>query len=113
MTPRFVVKDFDKAIEHYSKLGFQVNYRDGGFMILGRDAVEIQMNEDPDQVRGASICFMTVSGIEAIHKEISSRIPIDPCNGRHYSVHKQPYGVREFALYDPFGNLLFFSEPTS
>jgi hypothetical protein len=42
MTPRFVVKDFVKAVEHYSKLGFQVNYRDEGFLILGRDAVEIQ-----------------------------------------------------------------------
>src|SRR5262249_6930969 len=77
MTPRFVVKDFDKAIEHYSKLGFQVNYRGDGFMILGRDAVEIQMNEDVDQVRGGSICYMTVSGIETIYKEISSKIPVD------------------------------------
>ncbi|MFI5421227.1 MAG: glyoxalase superfamily protein [Nitrososphaerales archaeon] len=112
MTPRFVVKDFDKAIEHYSKLGFQVNYRGEGFMILGRDAVEIQMNEDVDQVRGGSICYMTVSGIETIYKEISSKIPVDPCTGGHYSVNKQAYGVKEFALYDPFGNLLFFSEPT-
>ena len=112
MTPRFVVKDFDKAIEHYSKLGFQVKYRGEGFMILGQDAVEIQMNEDMDLVRGRSICYMTVSGIEDIYKEISSKIPVDPCNGRQYSVHKQPYGVKEFALYDPFGNLLFFSEPT-
>src|SRR5215831_16170738 len=87
MTPRFVVKDFDKAVEHYTKLGFQVNYRDDGFMILGRDAVEIQMNEDVEQVRGGgSICYMTVSGIETIYKEISSKIPVDPCNGRHYSV---------------------------
>lgn len=113
MTPRFVVKDFDKAIEHYAKLGFQVNYRDEGFMILGRDAVEIQMNQDVDQVRrgGASICYVTVSGIESIYKEISSKIPVDPCTGRHYSLNNQPYGVKEFALYDPFGNLLFFAEP--
>ena len=66
MSPRFVVKSFDKAIEHYTKLGFQVKYRGEGFMILGRDAVEIQMNEDVDQVRGGSICYMTVSGIETI-----------------------------------------------
>lgn len=112
MAPRFVVRDFDTAIEHYSKLGFQVNYRGEGFMILGRDAVEIQMNENVDLVRGSSICYMTVSCIEAIYKEISAKIPVDPCNGRHYSVHKQQYGVKEFALYDPFGNLLFFSEPT-
>jgi hypothetical protein len=112
MTPRFVVKNFDKAIEHYVKLGFTVNYRDEGFMILGRDAVEIQMNEDIDQVRGGSICYMTVSGIETIYKDINSKIPVDPCTGGHYSVNKQPYGVKEFALYDPFGNLLFFSEPT-
>jgi len=112
MTPRFVVKDFDKAIEHYAKLGFQVNFRGDGFMILGRDAVEIQMNEDVDQVRAGSICYMTVSGIETIYKDISSRIPVDPCTGGHYSVNKQPYGVNEFALYDPFGNLLFFAEPT-
>ena len=112
MTPRFVVKNFDEAIEHYSKMGFKVNYRGDGFMILGRDAVEIQMNEDVDQVRGGSICYMTVSGIEKIYKDISSKIPTDPCTGGRYSVNKQPYGVKEFALYDPFGNLLFFSEPT-
>ena len=113
MTPRFVVKSFDKAIEHYAKLGFQVKYRGEGFMILGRDAVEIQMNEDVDQMRGGSICYMTVSEIETIYKEISSKIPVDPCRGRSYSLNKQPYGVKEFALYDPFGNLLFFAEPTT
>jgi hypothetical protein len=80
-------------------------------MILGRDAVEIQMNEDVDQVRGGSICYMTVNGIETIYEEVSSKIPVDPCNGRRYSVNKRPYGVKEFALYDPDGNLLFFSEP--
>jgi hypothetical protein len=114
MAPRFVVKDFDKAIEHYSKLGFNVNYRGDGFMILGRDAVEIQMNEDVDQrpAKSRSICYMTVSGIDTIYKEISSKIPVDPCTGGDYSVNKQPYGVKEFALYDPFANLLFFSEPT-
>jgi hypothetical protein len=111
MTPRFVVKSFDVAIEHYAKLGFEVKYRDEGFMILGRDAVEIQMNEDIDQTRGHSICYMTVSGIETLYNEISSKIPLDPCNESHYSLNKQPYGVKEFALYDPFGNLLFFSEP--
>jgi len=112
MTPRFVVKDFGGAIEHYEKLGFQVKYRDEGFMILGRDTVEIQMNADADQVRGGSICYMTVSAIETIYKEISSKIPLDPCNGRHYSINKQPYGAEEFALHDPFGNLLIFAEPT-
>jgi hypothetical protein len=48
-SPRFVVKDFDIAVEFYNKLGFQVIYRDEGFMILGRDTVEIQMNCDKDQ----------------------------------------------------------------
>ena len=112
MTPRFVVKNFDKAVEHYTKLGFQVRYREEGFMILGRDSVEIQMNEDVDQERGGSICYMTVSGIDKIYEQISSRIPVDPCTRGNYRVNKQPYGVKEFALYDPFGNLLFFSEPT-
>jgi hypothetical protein len=113
MTPRFVVKNFDRAVDHYTKLGFEVRYRDEGFMILGRDAVEIQMNEDVDQepANSRSICYMTVSGIDTIYKEISSKIPVDPCNGRRYSVNKQPYGAKEFALYDPFANLLFFSEP--
>ena len=111
MTPRFVVKNFDRAIDHYGKLGFQVKYRDDGFMILGRDAVEIQMNEDVDQERGGSICYMTVKGIDTIYKNVISKIPVDLCTGRHYSVHDQPYGVKEFALYDPFGNLLFFAEP--
>ena len=112
MTPRFVVKSFDRAIEHYTKLGFEVKYRDEGFMILGKDAVEIQMNEDVNQqvLRGGSICYMTVRGIETLYKEISSKIPVDPCSGRSYSLNKQPYGVKEFALYDPFGNLLFFAE---
>jgi hypothetical protein len=113
MAPRFVVKSFDRAVKHYAKLGFQVKYRDEGFMILGRDAVEIQMNEDVDQkVRGGnSICYMKVRGIETIYREVSSRVPVDPCNGRHYSLNNQPYCVKEFALYDPFGNLLFFAEP--
>jgi hypothetical protein len=101
-------------VEFYTKLGFQVIYRDEGFMILGRDAVEIQMNCDIDQVvaKSRSICYITVSGIETIYKEINSKIPVDPCRGCSYSLHIKPYGVKEFALYDPFANLLFFAEPT-
>src|SRR5579872_3627717 len=113
MTPRFVVKDFDRAAKHYSKLGFHVNYRGEGFMILSRDAVEIQMNEDVDLVLGHSICYTTVSGIDTIYKEISAKIPVDPCTGGRYSVNRQPHGVKEFALYDPFGNLLFFRKTTN
>jgi hypothetical protein len=53
-------QSFVRAIEHYSKLGFQIKYRDEGFMILDRDAVKIQMNEDVDHIHGGSICYMTV-----------------------------------------------------
>jgi hypothetical protein len=52
------------------------------------------MNEDVDQkpAKSRSTCYATVSGIDTIYKEISSKIPVDPCTGGHYSVNKQQYG---------------------
>jgi len=51
--PRFVAKDLDVAADFYAKLGLQSwLQRREGFMILGRDGVELQMNLDTEMVRG-------------------------------------------------------------
>lgn len=102
--PRFVVKDFEVAAGFYRKLGFKVDYRDEGFMILSRDSVELHMNLDTEMVRGKSVCYIRLTGIDSLRKE--AMVNEIAC---HPLVMKE-YGAKEFWLNDPFMNIIIFAE---
>ncbi len=103
--PRFVVKDFDVAASYYERLGFRVGYRGEGFMILNRDSVDLHMNLDTEMGReGRAVCWIRVSGIDSLYKKVLEG------DFAYYPLALKEYGYKEFAITDPFRNILMFAQ---
>ena len=102
--PRLLTNDGDKAVEFYGKLGFQVGYRDEGFIIFDRDSVSLQFNVLDEETPGKHVCYIEVENIDSFFQE---------CKQNHVSVSKigdTSYGMREFVVNDPMFNIIIFAQ---
>jgi catechol 2,3-dioxygenase-like lactoylglutathione lyase family enzyme len=114
-SPRLPVTNLNTTVEFYTQiLGFQLAnvwpHDAPSFALLERDEVCVQLSV-ADETRGetvghTTICF-DVSDAPAIHAALSGRVPVE------WGPEVYWYGRREFAVRDPNGYLLIFSEETS
>jgi catechol 2,3-dioxygenase-like lactoylglutathione lyase family enzyme len=106
------------------KLGFTVIHHDGGFAIVQRDAVTLQLDlwEASDQgwrsrsatdpvvsgaesfIAGTASCRIAVDDVDALHDELEPQGILHPKG----QLRDQPWGSREFAITDPDNNLVTF-----
>jgi DNA-binding HxlR family transcriptional regulator len=107
IAPRFVVRDLEQALAFYGQLGFQTTYHDEDFAIVERDGVDLHLNGSPDSPRRHGVCWIAVTNIEALYEQYL------PTNAVQSAPVAQPWGLKEFFLRDPFGNLLLFAERLS
>ena len=115
VVPRLPVQDLQRTIRFYTELlGFQCGllWPDGQpmFTVLDRDEVSLQFYQVGEQVQaqtGHGILSFDVTDARAVHHAIHERIPVE------WGPEVYPYGRREFAILDPDGYMLIFSEPTS
>src|SRR5438874_855181 len=104
VAPRFVVQDLEQALTFYEQLGFQTTYHDEAFAIVERDGVDLHLNGSPDSPRRHGVCWIAVTNIDALYQQYL------PTNAVQSAPKAQPWGLKEFFLRDPFGNLLLFAE---
>ncbi|WP_035872714.1 bleomycin resistance protein [Cucumibacter marinus] len=122
--PALPVSDLERAIGFYeSRLGMTALHREPRIAILGRDRVEIHLwlagderwrgrADNPVQsgaesfIAGTASCRVLVHAIDAFHASVDPAI-IHP-NG---PLADKDYGMREFAVLDPDGNLVTFFAP--
>ena len=114
--PRLHVRDLRRAIAFYRDvLGFEVTTlfppQDPSFAMLRRGDVCLQLG-GPAGVRpadAASTCTLWIDVAECarLHDELRAHVKIE------WGPEVYFYGRREFAVRDPDGNLLVFSEETS
>ena len=107
------VRDVERAARWYSEvLGFRVHLFPGTspyvFAVLGRDGVEIMLEATPADVaaRDGASAYVRMTGVAAFYRELvdAGRVAIaEPLS-------RKPYGDTEFAIHDPDGHLLVFSE---
>jgi catechol 2,3-dioxygenase-like lactoylglutathione lyase family enzyme len=104
-------RDLDETRTFYERLGFRMSggvY--DGYMLLIRDAAELHffLKPDVDPLTSDFSCYLRVDGADALHDEWATlRIPHDAATGsRLVAPVDTDYGMREFALIDPNGNLL-------
>lgn len=111
--PVLPVKDVNTAIDYYcDKLGFNIAFRDptdpNGYAGVLRDNIEIhlQWHDEKEWVDGLDrpMIRIYVENIEALYKEYSKK---DVFHDRT-SVSEKPWGTKEFAFYDFYGNGLTF-----
>lgn len=90
------------------KLGFEAMGDHGDYGLVRRDGAEIHFWKCSDPaIAPMSSAYIRVDGVAALHDEVA------PQAGAHIvvPVTEQPWGMREFIVKDPDGNLLKFGEP--
>lgn len=115
VTPRLPVSDLDASVAWYQEvLGFSLGsmWPEGepNFAILERDGVQVQLYVTDtliDTDLGNAMLSFDVADVKAYHAQVESKAPID------WGPEVYWYGRREFAVTDPNGYMLIFSEETS
>jgi catechol 2,3-dioxygenase-like lactoylglutathione lyase family enzyme len=96
--------DLDETIAYYTQLGFKVWSRhDGDYAILARQEQEMHFFLMGHLVPGESFfgCYWRVDNAEALHAEFAA----SGLKNLH-PIEDKPWGMREFAIIDPHGNLI-------
>jgi catechol 2,3-dioxygenase-like lactoylglutathione lyase family enzyme len=97
------VRDLDRALRRYRKLGFSVRAYQGPerYGFVQRDGVELHLSEstEHDRTRDGAEIYLYVSDADALYPAWSS----SGLKGRFIAPHDTPYGLREFAFVDRDG----------
>jgi catechol 2,3-dioxygenase-like lactoylglutathione lyase family enzyme len=113
--PRLPVADLRRTIHFYTTiLGFHLDVLwpevDPTFCILRRDGVRLAFDlaRAPAVSNGrASIGFyIEADNVRTLHESVRQRVPIE------WGPEVYSYGRREFAILDPDGYMVIFTEPT-
>lgn len=99
--------DLQESVDFYTDcLGFTKLSRFDNYAILGRDGAEIHFWECKDRhIAENTSCYIRTEDANILHMEFV---------GRGLSIKgpvAQPWGMKEFYVIDPHGNLLKFGEP--
>ena len=110
ITANLPSRDFDATAAFYAQLGFAVDFRNDGWMILSRGDLEVEFFPHPDMDPGSS-CFsacVRVDDPDQLHNDWSKPgLPSDrTAIPRMTGLFKLPDAPRKFALIDPDGSLL-------
>jgi catechol 2,3-dioxygenase-like lactoylglutathione lyase family enzyme len=106
-------KNLRETLAFYERLGFEnrgAPPEQWDYLIIERGGIELQFYGDPDvdPLSTAAMCYIRVEDADAVHAEWDSvGVPRDEATGSRLEVPSLTfYGMREFALVDPSGNLL-------
>lgn len=127
--PALPVRDQQIGAAYYrDRLGFTVAFEQEGFVKLVRDGVELHLWVADDErwrgrdgstpvvsgaesfIAGTHSCRIGVEGVDELFESIRSLGGLDERRSRLQSTH---FGTREFAVFDPDGNLVTFFERTA
>jgi catechol 2,3-dioxygenase-like lactoylglutathione lyase family enzyme len=124
--PALPIRDAGRAVEFYrDRFGFAVAHHDGGFAVMTRDDVVLNLweasdeswreravNERPVQsgaesfIAGTASCRITTEGVDELYQELSAQNVLHPVS--RDGVEDTDFGTREFSTLDLDGNLLTF-----
>ena len=122
--PEFAVpilpsKDLDATLSFYERLGFE---NAGGapsemnYLIIRRGSVQLHFYGEPDvdPLTTPFSCYVFTEDADALYETWDAvGIPTDPATGSRLQgpPADTDYGMREFALIDPSGNLIRVGSP--
>lgn len=110
--PRLSVSDLPRSLEFYcERLGFiyGAGFPDGAptFALLTRDGAGLQLSQAAaGQVVGETTVWLDTEGVLDEHARLRESVTIE------WGPEVYFYGRREFAVRDPDGHLIIFSEET-
>ena len=108
--PTLPSRSVSATVEFYKGLGFEggVHEFNNSYAILRRGAVELHFftHEELMPAESSAGCYIRVLDVEKIYRSFSlSQLPRKGIP-RMDIVEDKPWGLREFAIIDPDGNLL-------
>jgi catechol 2,3-dioxygenase-like lactoylglutathione lyase family enzyme len=106
-------KDLRDTLAFYERLGFEnrgAPPEEWNYLIIGRGGIELHFYGDPgvDPLTTAAMCYLRVGDADAVHAEWEAvGVRRDATTGSRLEPPMlTDYGMREFALVDPSGNLV-------
>jgi uncharacterized glyoxalase superfamily protein PhnB len=113
ITANLPARSFSATAHFYERLGFKVDFRDEGWMIMTRGSLELEFFPHPDLEPAASwfSACVRVDDVDALHRAWSAATL--PAHGipRLTPPGDEPWGLRMFALVDENGSLLRCMSP--
>lgn len=108
--PTLPCRSVSVTVEFYKRLGFEGGAHEfnSEYAILQRGAVELHFftHEELVPAESAAGCYIRVLDVEGIYRSFSaSKLPRTGIP-RVDTLEDKPWGLREFAVVDPDGNLL-------
>jgi catechol 2,3-dioxygenase-like lactoylglutathione lyase family enzyme len=102
VAPAFAARDFEGMVAFYCDvLGFEVGYKTGVYAALARDGVQLHIYPERDgTVGGNNSAYFFVDGVDAIYEAVRERATII------HPISDQDYGLRDFLMADPEGNMI-------
>jgi catechol 2,3-dioxygenase-like lactoylglutathione lyase family enzyme len=102
-------RDLDETLAFYLALGFEDRggpHDEWNYLILGRGGIELHFYGDPevDPLATSAGCYLRVPDADALHAEWQAVAAAT--GGTLEPPEDTAYGMREFALVDPSGNLV-------
>ena len=108
-TPNLPSADFDRTAALYAALGFEIGFRDEGWMILHRGTITLEFfPHDIDPRTSIASCCIRVHDLDGLYEAFSSVGLSDCCwvTPRIGAPHEEAPGLRIFYMVDPDGNLI-------
>ena len=111
-------KDLDETLAFYERLGFEnagSAPSEWNYLIIRRGSVQLHFYAEPkiDPLTTSSSCYVFTDHADALYDAWNAiGIPTDATTGSRLQVPVDTdYGMREFALVDPSGNLVRVGSP--
>ena len=109
-TPNLPSSDYDATIAFYARLGFEVGYRDDGWLILVRGDLVLEFFRwpDVDPATSSFSCCLRLDDVDAFYAVCRAAGLPETTRGwpRIHSPRREDSGMRIGALIDPDGTLL-------
>lgn len=106
--PILPAQDVRRTRKFYESLGFRAGYNDDRYDILRRGNLVVHLERHGDLAPDANHtrCYWRVADADALHREFSALGLPSEGVPRLTEPLDEPWGMREFTLKDPAGNLI-------
>lgn len=106
--PILPVLDLPRTRAFYESLGFKAGYHHDRYEILRRGylVVHLEMTDDLVPERNSYSCYWRVSDADRLYHEFAALDPSVTGPSRLTEPEDEAWGMREFTLKDPSGNLI-------
>ena len=100
--------DFGETLDFYRKLGFEAAQIAPDYVIVRRGEIELHFWDCKERhIAENTACYIRMDKVDPLYQVYAA---LDLAPGRMDQLADRPWGMREFYLWDPHGNLLKFGQ---